>query len=140
MKYYFPVSQPKKVIRIAAPNPPRLVGYEIREATAEEQAQIEAGQTHYTPTFDYNNKPLGIGTLAAPPAARHKISKDTIIQRIAAANKVADAAALYAAQSDADKFLWDGSSWFWSDNQSIIGFAGALGLDPAAVLARDPEL
>lgn len=131
--YYFPTSAPKKIIKISAANPPRLVGFLIREATTQELADIAEGKTYWTPSANG-------GQLSAPPAAKWKVSKDTIIQRITAAGKVADAAALYAAQSDADKFVWDGSSWFWSDNSTLIGLASGIGLDASDLLAKDPDL
>ena len=127
--HYFPTT-PGKIIRIAAPNAPARNGWLIREATPDEQAQIEDGENYWTPTGE------GTGTLSAPPVSRHKVQKDTLIQRIAEAGKVAEAAALYASQSDADKFVWDGSAWFWDDNPAIIAMAQALGLDPDVVLAK----
>ena len=59
--HYFPTT-PGKIIRIAAPNAPARNGWLIREATPDEQAQIEDGENYWTPTGE------GTGTLSAPPA------------------------------------------------------------------------
>jgi hypothetical protein len=60
-----------------------------------------------------------------------------IISRIAAAGKLAEAAAIYASQSDAQKFAWDGYAWFWSDNAELTAYAAALEVPVEALLARD---
>jgi len=79
--------------------------------------------------------------LDVPDASkRHKVSKDTLMSRIAAAGKLADAQTIYASQSDVEKFAWDSYQWFWSDNQQIIGFSQVLGLDPKVILAVDPQM
>jgi hypothetical protein len=131
--YYFPITTAARVVKIAAPNPPAKAGWVVRAATEAEQAQIDSGQTYWTPSADG-------GQLSAPPASKWKVSKDTIISRIAAANKLTEAAAIYAAQSDAEKFAWDGYSWFWSDNQTLATYAQVLGISVSVLLARDPEL
>lgn len=59
--YYFPTTSPAKAIKIAAPNPPARSGWTIRDATEDEQAQIDAGQTYWTPSGDS-------GSLSTPPA------------------------------------------------------------------------
>jgi hypothetical protein len=129
--HYFPTTT-GKIIRIAAPNAPARSGWLIREATPDEQAQIEDGETHWTPS-----EVKGEGTLSAPPAQRYKVSKDAIISRIAAAGKLTEAAAIYASQSDAQKFAWDGYAWFWSDNAELAAYAAALEVPVEALLARD---
>ena len=112
--------------------PPAMKGRAIIDPTQEQLADLASGKTYWTPS-----EVKGEGTLSAPPAQRYKVSKDAIISRIAAAGKLAEAAAIYASQSDAQKFAWDGYAWFWSDNAELAAYAAALEVPVEALLARD---
>ncbi len=77
-------------------------------------------------------------TQPAPPVAPHRILKDTIIQRVKAANKLAELRAIIAGLDADARFEWDNSSWFSSNNALLLGGVQGLGLDPAVILAPDP--
>ncbi|MBC8011460.1 MAG: hypothetical protein H7067_15355 [Burkholderiales bacterium] len=68
----------------------------------------------------------------------HRILKDTLIQRVKAANKLAGLRAMIASLDDDARFEWDNSSWFSSDNALIVGGVAALQLEAAVILAADP--
>lgn len=70
----------------------------------------------------------------------HRVSKDTITSRVLEANKLPDLMALIASLPAEQKFLWEGFSWFWNNNQTIRGMATQIGLDPEVILAPDPYL
>ena len=76
----------------------------------------------------------------APAIERWRVSKDTLISRVVAADRLPDVMAALAAQPAADPFIWYQSAWFWSDNPRIRGLCTALGLDAEALLAADPYL
>jgi hypothetical protein len=132
MKLFISTLTSGKVILCPAALPPAMKGRAIIDPTPEQLADIASGKTYWTPS-----EVKGEGTLSAPPARRYKVSKDTIISRIAAAGKLAEAAAIYASQSDAQKFAWDGYAWFWSDNAELAAYAAALEVPVEALLARD---
>lgn len=70
----------------------------------------------------------------------YRVSKDTITSRVLEAGKLPDLIAMIAALPADQQFLWNGFSWFWSNNATIRGMAQQLGLDPDQVLAPDPYL
>ena len=73
-------------------------------------------------------------------STRYKISKDTLMSRIAAAGKLAEAEAIYASKTAVEKFAWDGYSWFWSDNPILTDYAKILKIEPSVLLARDSNI
>lgn len=73
-----------------------------------------------------------------PPVTPHRVLKDTIVQRVKAAGKLADLAALIASLPSDQRFEFDQSTWFHSDNANLLGASAALGLDAAVILAPDP--
>ncbi|HSI08837.1 MAG TPA: hypothetical protein VK985_09600 [Rariglobus sp.] len=106
--------------------------------------QTPDGRTIGLPAADPAVK-LTVATLTAalatppvPPAPVHRILKDTLIQRVKAANKLADLRAMINALDADARFEWDNSSWFSSDNAMIVQGVTALGLTPATLLAADP--
>lgn len=70
----------------------------------------------------------------------HRVSKDTITDRIFNAGKLPDLISLISTLPTEQKFLWENYSWFWSTNQTIRGMATQIGLDPDVILAPDPYL
>ena len=67
-----------------------------------------------------------------------RVSKDTLISRVVAANALPQVMAAMAQQSAEDQFVFLHSAWFSSDNQRLRGLAAALNLDADALLAPDP--
>jgi hypothetical protein len=110
-------------------------GQQLVTPTEDQLADIASGKTYWTPS-----EVKGEGTLSTPPVARYKVSKDAIVSRIAASGKLAEAAAIYASQTDAQKFAWDGYAWFWNDNADLIAYADAVGIPASALLARDSSV
>jgi hypothetical protein len=78
------------------------------------------------------------GTPAPTEPAPYRVSKDTIVSRVAEMGALPAVMAALTQQSAEDQFMFQQSAWFWSTNQSLRGLAGALGLDADAVLAPDP--
>jgi hypothetical protein len=74
----------------------------------------------------------------APLVAVYRVLKDTIVLRIKAAGKLSQLRQVVASLNDDQKFEWDSATWFSSDNPLIISGIQAIGLDPSAILARDP--
>ncbi len=70
----------------------------------------------------------------------YRVTKDTITSRVLEANKLPDLMALIASLPAEQKFLWEGFSWFWNNNQTVRGMATQIGLDPEVILAPDPYL
>lgn len=70
----------------------------------------------------------------------YRVSKDSITARVLEAGKLPDLIALIASLPADQQFLWNGFSWFWSNNATLRGMAQQLGLDPDQVLAPDPYL
>jgi hypothetical protein len=70
----------------------------------------------------------------------HRVSKDTMTMRIAAAGKVADSRAMIAAMPDEQRWLFEQLAWFHSDNAELRAGLAAIGLDPDEILAPDPFL
>jgi hypothetical protein len=78
--------------------------------------------------------------LAKPPPAApvYRVLKDTIVQRVKTAGKLTQLAAMIAALPADQKFEFDQSNWFSSNNALLVGGCTQLGLDPAQILAPDP--
>lgn len=74
-------------------------------------------------------------TVTLPP---HRILKDTIVQRVKAAGKLSDLRAIIGTLDPDQRFEWDSSTWFHSDNALIVNGVAGLNLDPAVILANDP--
>jgi hypothetical protein len=77
-------------------------------------------------------------TIPPPAAEPHHVLKDTIIQRIKAAGKLSDMAYLVSQLQADQKFEFDHSTWFHSDNPLIVAGIQQLELDPSVILAPDP--
>lgn len=88
--------------------------------------------------YDPAHEGLPVHALPEPPPAPRRVLKDTIVQRIKAHGKLSDLAALVATLTPEQRFEFDHSTWFSSDNALIVGGVQALGLDPADILAADP--
>jgi hypothetical protein len=69
-----------------------------------------------------------------------RVSKDTLISRVLAAGALPQVMAALAAQSEEQQFVFAQSAWFWSNNPTLRGLCGALGLDADEILAPDPYL
>jgi hypothetical protein len=78
--------------------------------------------------------------LAKPPPEPpvYRVLKDTIVQRIKAAGKLTQLAGMIAGLPADQKFEFDQSNWFSSNNALLVGGCTQLGLDPAEILAPDP--
>jgi hypothetical protein len=99
----------------------------------------EPGQPVTYPDISDATLVAAITTPAAEPApAPWRVLKDTIILRVKAAGKLAQLSQLIASLPAADQFEFTHSTWFSSNNPQLVGAAGALGLDPSVILARDP--
>lgn len=98
-------------------------GSDWQEATADQFNTLRAGG--WNPT-DY-----------IPP---YRVSKDTIISRVLELGKLPDMMSLISTLSPEQKFLWEGFSWFWNNNQTIISMCQQIGIDSSVVLAFDPYL
>lgn len=72
------------------------------------------------------------------PIAVWRVSKDTLITRVVAANALPQVMAAMAQQSAEDQFVFLHSAWFHSDNARLRGLCAALNLDADALLAPDP--
>jgi hypothetical protein len=70
----------------------------------------------------------------------YRVSKDTIVSRIVAAQKLDDLITLTNGLPEDQAYLWNNFAWFWSTNPTIVGMCQQLGLDPAVILAPDPYL
>lgn len=77
-----------------------------------------------------------------PPApvtpARYQVLKDTILQRIKAAGKLADLRQAINSLDEDTRFEWDNSSWFHNDNPLIVSGVTGIGLITEEILAPDP--
>jgi hypothetical protein len=71
---------------------------------------------------------------------RYRVTKDTITTRVLEAGKLPDLIALIATLPPEQQFLWNGFTWFWYDNPTLVGMCQQLQLDPAVILAQDPYL
>lgn len=103
---------------------------------AQIQAWIDAGNpkgAHYSTQWE----PY------APPApeqpTRYRVSKDTLMSRVAAAGDqyVLALDDVLQAQPRARQILWRDFAWFHSDNQSVRGLIAHIGLDPEVILAPE---
>lgn len=80
-------------------------------------------------------------TVIPPPEpTRYRVSKDTMISRVVAANALPAVMQALASQSAEDQFVFAQSAWFWSNNATLRGLCAALGLDADVLLAPDPYL
>jgi hypothetical protein len=70
----------------------------------------------------------------------YRVSKDTILTRVLEAGKITELIALIATLSAEQQFLWNGFTWFWCNNNTVIAMCQQLELDPAVILAQDPYL
>jgi hypothetical protein len=75
-----------------------------------------------------------------PPIQPHRVSKDTITNRVLEANKLSEMINIISNLDTQQQFLWDNFSWFWSNNQTIISMCQQIGLDPNTILAPDPYI
>jgi hypothetical protein len=73
----------------------------------------------------------------AAPAPVCRVLKDTILLRVKAAGKLGALRQAVASLGEDDRFFWDNSSWFSSDNALVRGGLFAIGCDPEEVLAPD---
>jgi hypothetical protein len=72
--------------------------------------------------------------VARPP---HTVRKDTILMRILAAGKVAEAMQVVENLTPENKFLFNNFDSFSSNNELVRGFITQIGLDPDVVLAAE---
>jgi len=70
----------------------------------------------------------------------YRVSKDTIVSRIVAAQKLDDLITLTNGLPEDQAYLWNNFAWFWNDNPTVNAMCVQLGLDPAVILAPDPYL
>jgi hypothetical protein len=78
--------------------------------------------------------------LPPPPSGPHRVSKDTITNRVLEANKLSEMINIISNLDTQQQFLWDNFSWFWSNNQTIISMCQQIDLDPNTILAPDPYI
>ena len=76
--------------------------------------------------------------IAARIPGPHRVSKDTMTMRIAAAGKVGPARAMIAQMGTDEKWIFEQLAWFHSDNSELRAGLAAIGLDPDEILAPDP--
>lgn len=80
------------------------------------------------------NPPAPVVPIVQP----HRVLKDTIMLRIEAAGKLEGFMAVINSLDAVQRFKWDQSSWFLSDNPLVVAGVIRLELDPAVILAPDP--
>lgn len=73
-----------------------------------------------------------------PDVAPHRVLKDTIIQRVKTAGKLAQLRAMIETLDADQRFEWDNSSWFHSNNAVLVDGITSLELDSLVILAPDP--
>lgn len=84
------------------------------------------------------NRRAGCEIIEATPPASWPILKDTIVVRMKAQGLLSNLAAMVETLSKEDRFEFDNSSWFSSNNPRIAAGISACGGDPISVLAFDP--
>lgn len=67
--------------------------------------------------------------------ARWRVPKALIVERLIAANKLADAVALIE-NNLANRERWRAQFDVWNDDQQAVNLCAALALDPAIILAK----
>jgi hypothetical protein len=72
--------------------------------------------------------------------AARRITKDALIQRLKKAGHLRTVRQIIAGLDDDTRFEWESSAWFSVDNPIIAqGIAQIPGIDPAVILAEDPD-
>jgi hypothetical protein len=84
------------------------------------------------------NLAAAIASPAPDPLPVHRVLKDTIIQRVKAAGKLPQLRTVIDTLDADQRFEWDNSSWFSSNNPLLLAGMATLELNASDILAFDP--
>jgi hypothetical protein len=84
------------------------------------------------------NRRMGCKIVEATPPMTWPVLKDTIVQRMKAVGLLSNLAGMVETLSKEDRFEFDNSSWFASNNPRIAAGISECGGDPIVILAFDP--
>lgn len=73
------------------------------------------------------------------PAARWRVLRGTIVDRLIAAGLDVAAEAALTAAGGSVRRRWESRWWVWSDDPDAVAILTAIGATPAAILAPDPD-